>query len=216
MAEFTLREADVLEARADIARSLERLQRTIAKVPERFKHLEAQRDEAHARVKEVEDLLARERVITQQRNSLSDSAKEEIRHLNAKVTELEKETAQAGEIAQRKEEVITELEAQLAAFRSEIGQKDADLNRLTDELRSSQVISEELLAKLDSLQEANARLQEQCLRYESEVNEFSERDATYAVRLTDLQRRTLVETIDTAISKIDTLSAKHSNNNHSH
>ena len=216
MAEFTLREADVLEARADIARSLERLQRTIAKVPERIKHLEAQRDEAHARVKEVEDLLARERVITQQRNSLSDSAKEEIRHLNAKVTELEKETAQAVEVAQRKEEVITELEAQLAAFRSEIGQKDADLNRLTDELRSSQVISEELLAKLDSLQEANARLQEQCLRYESEVNEFSERDAGYAVRLTDTQRRTLVETIDTAISKIDTLSAKHSNNNNSH
>jgi chromosome segregation ATPase len=214
MAEFTLREADVLEARADIARSLKRLQQTISKVPERIKQIEAQRDEATARVKEVEDLLARERVITQQRHSLTESSKEEVRHLTTKIHELEKGAAHFGETVQRKEEAITELEAQLAAFRSEIGQKDADINRLGDELRSSQVISEELLAKLDSLQEANARLQEQCLRYESEVTEFSERDASYAVRLTDTQRRTLVDTIDTAISKIDALSAKHTNNSH--
>jgi len=214
MAEFTLREADVLEARADIARSLKRLQQTIAKVPERIKQIETQRDEATARVKEVEDLLARERVITEQRHSLTESSKDEVRHLTAKIHEFEKSAAHFGETVQRKEEAITELEAQLAAFRSEIGQKEADISRLSDELRSSQVISEELLAKLDSLQEANARLQEQCLRYESEVSEFSERDASYAVRLTDTQRRTLVDTIDTAISKIDALSAKHTNNSH--
>lgn len=211
MAEFTLREADVLEARANIARSFEHLRKTIAKVPERIKLIEAQREEAYARVKEVEDLLARERVITEQRHSLSESAKDEVKHLTAKIHELEKGAAHFGETVQRKEEAITELEAQLAAFRSEIGQKDADILRLNEELRSSQVISEELLAKLDSLQEANARLQEQCLRYESEVNEFSERDASFAVRLTDTQRRALVDTIDTAISKIDTLSAKYTN-----
>lgn len=209
MAEFSLREADVLEARANIARSLERLHKTIAKVPDRIKQIEAQRDEAHARVKEVEDLLARERVITEQRHSLSESAKDEARHLTAKIHELEKNATHFGQTFQRKEEIITELEAQLAAFRSEIGQKDADANRLNEELRSSQVISEELLAKLDSLQEANARLQEQCLRYESEVNEIAERDSAYAVRLTDSQRRSLVDTIDTAIAKIDTLTAKH-------
>jgi chromosome segregation ATPase len=214
MAEFTLREADVLEARANIARSFERLQKTIAKVPERIKQIEAQRDEAYTRVKEVEELLARERVITEQRHSLSESAKEEVRQLHAKIKDHEKNAAHFGETLQRKEEVITELEAQLAAFRSEIGQKDADTQRLNDELRSSQVISEELLAKLDSLQEANARLQEQCLRYESEVNEFSERDASFALRLTDTQRRSLVDTIDMAISKIDALSAKHATHSH--
>jgi len=216
MAEFTLREADVLEARAEIARSFERLQRAIAKVPERIKQLEAQREEAQARVKEVEDLLARERVITEQRHSLTESSKDEVRQLHAKIKEYEKGAVHFGETLQRKEEIITEQEAQLAAFRSEINHKDADIQRLNDEIRSSQAISEELLVKLDSLQEANARLQEQCLRYESEVNEFSERDASYAVRLSDNQRRTLVNTIDTAIAKIDALSAKHSTNNNSH
>jgi chromosome segregation ATPase len=211
MAEFTLREADVLETRANIARSLERLHKTIAKVPERLKQIEAQRDEAYARVKEVEELLARERVITEQRHSLSESAKDEVKHLTAKIHELEKGAAHFGETVQRKEETISELEAQLAAFRSEIGQKDVNLLRLSEELRSSQAISEELLAKLDSMQEANAHLQEQCLRYESEVNEFSERDSTFAIRLTDSQKRSLVDTIDTAIAKIDALSARHTN-----
>jgi chromosome segregation ATPase len=205
MAELTRSEAEILGARESLARAFARLEKLVAAVPDKIKSLESQTTEAVNRTAEVEKLLEQERMITAQRQSLSESTKEEIKGLLTKIEQLEAAQGAGDDRVLAKEQTITELEAMLADFRTEISLKNAEIERMSGELSTSQVMTEELLTKLDSLQEANTNLQGQCLRYESEINEILARENSYAKKLTDADKASMIKTIDSIVAKIDSL-----------
>lgn len=205
MAELTRSEAEILGARESLARAFARLEKLVAAVPDKIKSLESQTTEAVNRTAEVEKLLEQERMITAQRQSLSESTKEEIKGLLTKIEQLEAAQGAGDDRVLAKEQTITELEAMLADFRTEISLKNAEIERISVELSTSKVMTEELLTKLDSLQEANTNLQGQCLRYESEINEILARENSYAKKLTDADKASMIKTIDSIVAKIDSL-----------
>src|SRR4051812_8676611 len=84
------REAHLLQARQRLARAYARLETVANVLAERIRSLESSRDKSELRVKEIEELLERERAITNQRQSLTESATEELQALNAKLEKTEK------------------------------------------------------------------------------------------------------------------------------
>jgi chromosome segregation ATPase len=177
----------------------------IALVPEKMKSYEAAASEARARAAELQELLDRERVISSQRNSLSDSAKEEMRALQSKADESVKEAEEAVERVRLKDATIHELEAMLADFRTQVSRKDADIARISGEAGSSKTMTEEVLAKLEALEEANRHLQDQCLRYENEISEMTAKENSYAKKLSVKDKENLVAAIDGVLNKLDKL-----------
>jgi chromosome segregation ATPase len=214
MPEFTRSEAEILGARESLARAFARLEKLVALIPEKLKGYEAAALEARARSVELQELLERERVINAQRDSLSESTKDEIKGLLTKVEQLEAASGQGDDRIHAKEQTIIELEAMLADFRTETALKNAEIERISAEMNSSKTMSEELLAKLDSLHEANTNLQGQCLRYESEIAEILAKESSYAMKLSENDKASLVSTIDSIIAKIDTLSPTIHSNGH--
>jgi chromosome segregation ATPase len=214
MPELTRSEAEILGARESLARAFARLEKFVALIPEKIKGLESAASEARARSAELQELLDRERVINAQRDSLSESTKEEIKGLLTKVEQLEAATGEGDERVHAKEQTIIELEAMLADFRTETALKNAEIERLNSEITSSKAMSEELLTKLDSLHEANTNLQGQCLRYETEINQILATESAYAKKLSENDKASLLSTIDTIIAKIDTLAPTIHSNGH--
>lgn len=104
-------ESESIQAREQLARSFERLQKIIARVPERLKQYESAAKEADARTVELQELLDRERLITEQRVSLSESSREEVKMLQSRVSSLENDLVAAEAKANEKEATITELES---------------------------------------------------------------------------------------------------------
>jgi chromosome segregation ATPase len=200
MPEPSLREAEILQAREHLARAFARL-------PEKIKSYEAVAGEARARAAELQELLDRERVISSQRNSLSDSAKEEMRALHARVEEADKSVEEAVERVRLKDETIHELEALLADFRAEAARKDAEITRTIGDATKSKTMTDELLAKLEALEEANRNLQGQCLRYENEISEITAKENSYAKKFSPKDRENFIAAIDGAIAKIDKLAS---------
>jgi chromosome segregation ATPase len=197
-----LLESELLSARESLARALERLITLASAVPERIRTAAEIESQSKKRVAEVEQLLDKERIISSQRQSLEESAKEEIKSLLAKVEELQRGSSDIDNVIAAKENTIAELELLLADFRTEIARKDADINRLTSEIRSAETAGQELLAKLDAMQEANQRLQEQCLRYESEIAEMESADAG-SLRITQDERNAILAEIDALVARLD-------------
>lgn len=197
-----LLESELLSARESLARALERLITLASAVPERIRTAAEIESQSKKRVAEVEQLLDKERIISSQRQSLEESAKEEIKALLAKVEELQRGSSDIDNVIAAKENTIAELELLLADFRTEIARKDADINRLTSEIRSAETTGQELLAKLDAMQEANQRLQEQCLRYESEIAEMESADAG-SLRITQDERNAILAEIDALVARLD-------------
>ena len=214
MPELTRSEAEILGARESLARAFARLEKLVALIPEKLKAYESAASEARARSTELQELLDRERVINAQRDSLSESTKEEIKGLLTKVEQLEVASGEGDERVHAKEQTIIELEAMLADFRTETTLENAEIDRLNAEITSSKAMSEELLTKLDSLHEANTNLQGQCLRYESEISEITSKENSYAKKLSVKDKEAIVAKIDMIVGKIDSLSG--ANGVHSH
>lgn len=206
MPELTRSEAEILGARESLARAFARLEKLVALIPEKIKGFESAASEARARSAELQELLDRERVINAQRDSLSESTKEEIKGLLTKVEQLEAAAGEGDERVHAKEQTIIELEAMLADFRTETALKKAEIERLNAEIISAKAMSEELLTKLDSLHEANTNLQGQCLRYESEISEITSKENSYAKKLSSKDKEAIVAKIDMIVGKIDSLS----------
>ncbi len=205
MPDLTPRETELLQARERLARSFERLQRLVANVPERLKQYEVQTKEAESRTRELQELLDRERIITTQRISLTESSREEIHLLQSRVDVVEAELEETKSRLTRKDETIVELETMLADFRAEVMQKDVNYAKLAGELTSSKNVTEEVLSKLDAMQDAYRILQQQCFRYESEIAQMNERDSAIAVRMNDAERTSIIAEIDAIITSLDTL-----------
>ncbi len=214
MPELTRSEAEILGARESLARAFARLEKLVAHIPEKIKGFESVASEAKARSAELQELLDRERVINAQRDSLSESTKDEIKGLLTKVEQLEAASGDGDDRVHAKEQTIIELEAMLADFRTETALKNAEIERLNAEITSSKTMSEELLTKLDSLHEANTNLQGQCLRYETEINQILATENSYAKKLSEKEKEAIVAKIDTIVGKIDSLSGM--NGVHSH
>ncbi len=214
MPELTRSEAEILGARESLARAFARLEKLVALIPEKIKGFESVASEAKARSAELQELLDRERVINAQRDSLSESTKDEIKGLLTKVEQLEAASGDGDDRVHAKEQTIIELEAMLADFRTETALKNAEIERLNAEITSSKTMSEELLTKLDSLHEANTNLQGQCLRYETEINQILATENSYAKKLSEKEKEAIVAKIDTIVGKIDSLSGM--NGVHSH
>src|SRR4051812_47967340 len=84
------REAQLLQARQRLAQAFARLETITGAMPERIRMLESSRDRSLVRIKEIEELLERERAITEQRQSLSEGAAEEVHAVSAKLEKAEK------------------------------------------------------------------------------------------------------------------------------
>jgi chromosome segregation ATPase len=205
MPDLNTREAQLLQARERMARSFERLQKLVALIPERIKKLEEKSSDTDSRKSELQELLDRERVITSQRIALDESNREEIKLLQLRVQSLEKDLQLAQGQLTKKDATIVELESMLADFRAEVSQKDVSFAKLSDEHSTTKNITDEVLAKLDAMQDAYRILQQQCFRYESQIAQMNETDSAIAVKMNDSQRTTIIAEIDAIIASLDTL-----------
>lgn len=210
MSELTRSEAEILRARESLARAFARLEKLVERIPDTLQGFESAATEARARSAELQELLDRERVINAQRDSLSESTKVEIKGLLTKVQELEIVNTQQEERVQAKEQTVIELEAMLADFRTETSLQKAEIERLHSELITAKSMSEDLLTKLDALHEANTHLQDQCLRYEAEINQILTTENSFAKKLSAAEKEALVVKIDTIVHQIESLSGTNS------
>ena len=207
MPDLTPREAQLLQACERLARSFERLQKLVARIPERIKQLEALATGTDSRSNELQELLDRERVITTQRIALDESNREEIKLLQLRVQSLEKDIQHTNTQNIKKDATIVELEAMLADFRAEVSQKDVNYAKLSDEHSATKTITDEILAKLDAMQDAYRILQQQTFRYESEIAQMNEHDSAIAVKMNDSQRTNIIAEIDSIIANLDSLTS---------
>ncbi len=161
MPELTRSEAEILGARESLARAFARLEKLVALIPEKLKAYESAASEARARSAELQELLDRERVINAQRDSLSESTKEEIKGLLLKVEQLEAEAGHGDDRVER-----------------EIGDVDDDL--IGDESRGRDdfdVVEREV-------DEATGR--QHCLRLAFETHRNGHRDVVFQVDLNEV------------------------------
>ncbi|MDP4230124.1 MAG: hypothetical protein Q8916_06930, partial [Bacteroidota bacterium] len=107
------REAQLLQARERLARAFARLEAMIGELPDRIRLLELSRDKSQMRIREIEELLDRERAITAQRQSLSEGTAEEMQVLSQKFEKLEKHLAE-------RDKRISELENELDRRNNEL------------------------------------------------------------------------------------------------
>jgi chromosome segregation ATPase len=168
-------------------------------MPERIRLLESSRDKSQNRIREIEELLERERAITQQRQSLSEGVAEEVRAFSEKVEKAEKLIAE-------RDKKITDLEKNLDRQSAELSTNEKahieSLEReekLTTEI--SRLIQDNALIerKLELMIEERENLQKQLLQVE-------QKDSSYALVFSQDERLGLLKTIDTLIERVDFIS----------
>jgi chromosome segregation ATPase len=199
------REAHLLQARERLARAYARLETVASTLAERMRMIESSRDKSQLRVKEIEELLERERAITNQRQSLSDSATEELQALNAKLEKTEK--------------ILAERDKKIADLEKEIDSQNNEIFRY----EKSHV---ESLEREDTLRELAAKLEEdnaslvrqlELLKEEREnlhkhLEQAEQKENSYALMFTQDERLSLLKTIDSLIEKVDKVTGHHSEN----
>jgi chromosome segregation ATPase len=192
------REAQLLQVRERLARAFTRLEMVVGPLPERIRQLESSLEKSGHRIKEIEELLERERAITTQRQSLSDGATEEIHALKQKLEKAEK-------LVSERDKKITELETQLDRQGVELlSYEKSHVDSLEREQKYSSVITrleEENSAielRLELMKEERENLQKQ-------LNKFEEKDNSYALMFTQDERLSLLKIIDTLIERVDVI-----------
>ena len=187
-----------MQARERLARAFARLETLIGGMPERIRLLESSRNEATLRIQEIEELLDRERHITEQRQSLSDSSTEEARHLTAKLEKAEEHISS-------RDKKIAEIEGQLVHRNGELlSYEKTHVDSLDREDR--------LVSTIAKLEEENAAIERQLELLKEERNtlqgqlaETEAKENSYALAFTQDERLNLLKTVDGLIERVDTI-----------
>jgi chromosome segregation ATPase len=196
------REAHLLQARERLARAFARLETLIGGYTERVRLLESSRDKSQQRVKEIEELLERERAITEQRNSLSESASEEMQALRSQLEKIEKQLAERDKKIFDLEKNLDERVGELMAL------EKAHTEAVERELKSDETITRlegenfALVRQLELLKEERENMQKQIAAVE-------EKDSSYALTFSQDERLGLLKTIDSLIERVDLVAGHH-------
>ncbi len=192
------REAQLLQARERLARAFTRLEAIVGDLPDRIRQLESTHDKSAHRIKEIEELLERERAITSQRQLLSDGAAEQVHALNQKLEKSEKLAAERDKKIAESEKNLIHKENELLAY--EKSHVDS-LEREQKFAETTQRLEEEsaaIIRQLELMKEERESLQKQ-------LGVVEEKDNSYALAFTQDERLSLLKTVDTLIERIDTL-----------
>ncbi len=196
------REAQLLKARERLARAFARLETLIGGYGERIRLLETSRDSSQQRVLQIEELLERERAITEQRHSLSESSAEEITSLRSQLEKAEKLIIERDKKIAESEKMIDERINQIMAYEK----------AHTEALEREQKL-EETIARLEGENLAIERqlelLKEERENLHSQVAEVTENHNSYALMFTQDQRLGLLKTIDSLIERVDAIAEEH-------
>ncbi len=206
MSEGIYQEADIIQARERLARALTRLSTLVGGIPEQFQLLERSRQDAVNRLKESAQLLESERTITSQRDSLSESAKNEIQTLAEKLRD-------AVTLINDRDAIIVDQEAQMASYKKEVELRNSELIDTSLQLST---LKQDILSIKDEHQQMMRQLEMLREERDSAMKAMQERvsiDETVALKFTRDERLQLLKTVDGLIEKVDHLS--HSNG-HNH
>jgi len=197
------REAQLLQARQRLAKAFARLDTLIGNIPERIRIIESSRDKSQSRVREIEELLERERAITEQRQSLSESAAEEMHQLASKLDKTESQISERDKKIAELENNIDHLSNELSTNEKAHVESLEREEKLTTEI--SRLVEENSLIerKLELMIEERENLQKQ-------ISEIEEKDNSYALVFTQDERLSLLKTLDTLIERVDTMSGHYS------
>ncbi len=206
MSDPIYQEADIIQARERLARALTRLTTLVGGIPEQFQLLERSRQDAVKRLKENAQLLESERAITSQRDSLSESTKNEIQTLAEKLKE-------AVTLINDRDAIIADQDTQIASYKKEVELRNSELidaslqlSTLKQDIVSIQDEHQHMMRQLELLREER----------DSALKAIQERvsiDETVALKFTRDERLQLLKTVDGLIEKVDHLSQP---NGHSH
>ncbi|HET9137269.1 MAG TPA: hypothetical protein VFO76_11570 [Candidatus Kapabacteria bacterium] len=200
MADSKHTEAEIIQARERLARAFTRLSTLVAGIPERIQTLERSRSDANNRVKEAQTLLEKERAINAQRDSLSESAKEQL--------QIAEERIRDGQ------SLVSERDASIAELHSTLSSLEKELHKRDMELASSKENVLSLEERMLGLQDENMQIVRQLeeLREERDrataelQNKKSDEDA-YALKFTRDERQQLLKTVDSLIQRVDELTS---------
>ncbi|HYM20182.1 MAG TPA: hypothetical protein VEW28_04165 [Candidatus Kapabacteria bacterium] len=199
MAEGNNHEAETLQARERLARAMTRLSTLVGGMSGQIERFESAREEALKRLKENEALLERERAITKQRDSLSESAKSEI---DAAQAETQKVKAMLAE----RDKKIKELSANVASLEHELGARETKLTEAATRLGTAE-------DSLTGLQDEHShivlqleRLKEERDKAMKDLRSMMQQGENFALKFTQDERLQLLKTVDAIIDRVDQLS----------
>ena len=192
------REAQLLQARERLARAFAKLETHVSALPDRLRLLESSRDKSQHRIKEIEELLERERAITSQRQSLSEGAAEEVNVLNAKLEKAEKHIADRDKKISEMEKDMAHVSGELLAYEkshADSGERQQKLVTMIARLEEENAAIER---QLELLKEERENLQKQ-------LGQVEEKDNSYALAFTQDERLGLLKTVDALIERVDAI-----------
>lgn len=192
------REAQLLRARERLARAFTKLETHVSALPDRLRLLESSRDKSQHRIKEIEELLERERAITSQRQSLSEGAAEEVNALNAKLEKAEKHLAERDKKISEMEKDMAHVSGELLAYEkshADSGERQQKLVTMIGRLEEENAAIER---QLELLKEERENLQKQ-------LGQVEEKDNSYALAFTQDERLGLLKTVDGLIERVDAI-----------
>lgn len=192
------REARLLQARERLARAYSRLETHVGVIPERLRQLESSRDKSQDRIKEIEELLERERTITSQRQSLSEGTAEEINALNAKLEKAEKQISDRDKRITDMEKDIDHINGSLLEYEKTHADSGERQQKLVTMIGKLEEENSSLERQLELLKDERESLQKQ-------LGEVEEKDNSYAVAFTQDERLSLLKTVDTLIERVDAI-----------
>ncbi|MDP4236606.1 MAG: hypothetical protein Q8919_09185 [Bacteroidota bacterium] len=192
------REAQLLQARERLARAFARLEAMIGELPDRIRLLELSRDKSQMRIREIEELLDRERAITAQRQSLSEGTAEEMQVLSQKFEKLEKHLAERDKRISELENELDRRNNELTSYeKSHIDSLERE-QRYTDSIQRLETENSGIERQLELMKEERESLQKQ-------LETVEQRDSSYALMFTQDERLNLLKVVDTLIERVDSL-----------
>lgn len=192
------REAQLLQARERLARAFARLETVIGVLPDRIRLLESSREKSAHRIKEIEELLDRERAITSQRQSLSDGAAEEIHALKQKLEKAEKHIAERDKKITEAEKNLSQKDNELFAYEKSHVEAFEREQKYSSEITRLEEENSAIELRLELMKEERDNLQKH-------LGEVEEKDNSYALMFTQDERLSLLKTVDTLIERVDAL-----------
>ena len=191
-------EAELLKARERLARAFARLETIVGVIPERIRLLESTRDKSQSRIKEIEELLERERAITSQRQSLTDGATEELHLISAKLEKAEKHIAERDQKIAELEKELDRHSAELLAYETSHVEALEREERLTTTISGLEEENAGIERQLEMLKEERETLHKQ-------LSQVSEKENSFALTFTQDERLSLLKTVDTLIERVDAM-----------
>jgi chromosome segregation ATPase len=199
MGEQNNHEAEILQARERLARAMARLGTLVGGMANQLERFESARADAVSRLKENEALLERERAITQQRDSLNESAK-------AEVSAAEEETKKvSAELAER-DKTIRELNASVELLQYELDARDTKLSEAAERIGNAEDSLSGLKDEHSHIVLQLERLKEERDKAMKDLRTTMQQGENFALKFTQDERLQLLKTIDAIIERVDQLS----------